>query len=326
MADYKPLIVADVQRAVTAVNNIIASLGRDAPLASDIIHMNYSQATVDEFLRNSQAVVDSIRSASERASSWLADTGDRISRNLDEARRVEAAARDTSCQRRDAEAHINSTEESIRTSESSVQHAQASLASARSALADARDSMEEAENRHRAIHIGSMVAMLFVPILAFGVAAINMKAMSDNLDEHCNAVRSLEGQLAASTAELDARRDTLAQQQAERGRLASSVAGLQTRADELAVEGRAFDEARASLAELSRRINDCLYAVNAALGCSTAITTMCSMRNVVTGIRGVVSGLGRDEMFVGPLALLDEAAFGALDRRVATIRRSQLTV
>ena len=58
MADYRALIVADVQQSVTAVNNIIASLERDAPLTSDIIQMNYPQATVDEFLRNSQVVVD----------------------------------------------------------------------------------------------------------------------------------------------------------------------------------------------------------------------------------------------------------------------------
>ncbi len=58
MADYRSLIVADVQRSVTAVNNIIASLERDAPLTSDIIQMNYPPTTVDDFLRNSQAVED----------------------------------------------------------------------------------------------------------------------------------------------------------------------------------------------------------------------------------------------------------------------------
>ncbi len=171
-----------------------------------------------------------------------------------------------------------------------------------------------------------MIAMLFIPVVAFGVAAINMTAMSANLDDHYEAVRRLEGQLATSNTELDSRRGTLAGQQAERGRLVSQVAGLRTRADELATEGRTLGEARASLAELSQRINDCLHAVNTALSSSTAMATMCSMKNVVTGIRGVVGGLGRNEMFAGPLALLDEVAFGALDRRVATIRRSQLTV
>ena len=58
MTDYRALIVADVQRSVTAVNNIIASLERDAPLTSDMVQMNYPRATVDEFLRSSQAVVD----------------------------------------------------------------------------------------------------------------------------------------------------------------------------------------------------------------------------------------------------------------------------
>lgn len=179
MTDYRPLIVADVQQSVTSVNNIIASLERDAPLKSDIIQMNYPQTTVDEFLRNSQAVVDasafilrhylttinqdpqqSIRSASERTASWLVDTGDRISRNLDEARRVEDAARNTSSQLREAQAQINSTEESIRTSEANVRHAQESLASARSALTRARNRMEEAENTHRAVHIGVSAGVL----------------------------------------------------------------------------------------------------------------------------------------------------------------------
>lgn len=172
-----------------------------------------------------------------------------------------------------------------------------------------------------------MIAMLFIPIVAFGVAAVNMKMMSDNLDDHYDAVSRLEGQLSASNTELEARRNTLAQQQTERGQLEAKVAGLRTRASQLAAEGHTLGEARASLAELSRRINDCLYAVNAALSSSTSIAVMCSMRNVVTGIRGVVGGLGRDEMFAGPIAgLLDGGAFGALDRRVATIRRSQLAV
>ena len=171
-----------------------------------------------------------------------------------------------------------------------------------------------------------MIAFMFVPILAFGVAAVNMGVMSDNLNEHYEAVRRLEGQLATSTADLDARRSALVQQQAERGELVSRVAELRTRMEELAAEGSTLAAARTPLAELSRRINDCLYAVNIALSNSTRIAAMCSMKNVVEGIRGVVGGLGRNEMFAGPLALLDEAAFVALDRRVATIRRSQLCV
>ncbi|PIL29019.1 hypothetical protein GSI_09067 [Ganoderma sinense ZZ0214-1] len=326
MADYRALIVADVRLSVTSVNDIITSLQRETPLSSDIIQMNYPQSTIDEFIRSSLAVVDSIRSASERASSWLADTGDRLSQNLDEARRVEDDVRNTSSLLRDAEENIRATEENIRTSETNVQHAQNGLASAQSALARARDRMEEAENTHKAIHIGSMIAMIFMPIVAFGVAAVNMAAMSENLDNHYDAVRRLESELSASNTELETRRGTLAQQQGERGQLELKVAGLRSRASSLAAEGRTLSEARESLAELSRRINDCLYAVNAALSSSTSIAAMCSMRNVVTGIRGVVGGLGRDEMFAGPLTLLDEGAFGALDRRVATIRRSRLGV
>ena len=52
------MIVQDVQQSIAAVNNIVASLERDAPLSSDIIQMSYPQETVDEFLGYSQAVVD----------------------------------------------------------------------------------------------------------------------------------------------------------------------------------------------------------------------------------------------------------------------------
>ena len=58
MADYRLMIVQDVQQSIAAVNNIVASLERDAPLSSDIIQMSYPQETVDEFLGYSQAVVD----------------------------------------------------------------------------------------------------------------------------------------------------------------------------------------------------------------------------------------------------------------------------
>ena len=58
MADYRQMIVQDVQQSIAAVNNIVASLERDAPLSSDIIQMSYSQETVDNFLGYSQAVVD----------------------------------------------------------------------------------------------------------------------------------------------------------------------------------------------------------------------------------------------------------------------------
>ena len=58
MQDYKPLIVADVQRSIGSMNDIITTLQRDAPLTSDVMEINYPQTAVDSFHRSSQAVVD----------------------------------------------------------------------------------------------------------------------------------------------------------------------------------------------------------------------------------------------------------------------------
>ncbi|KAI0742071.1 hypothetical protein C8Q80DRAFT_1197806 [Daedaleopsis nitida] len=53
---------------------------------------------------------------------------------------------------------------------------------------------------------------------------------------------------------------------------------------------------------------------------------MCSMRNVVSGVRGVIGALGADAMFAGPLVLLDDSALDRLDMRVASVRRLQIAV
>ena len=58
MQDYKPLIVADVERSIGAMNDIVTTLQRDAPLTSDLMEINYPQNAVDSFMTSSQAVVD----------------------------------------------------------------------------------------------------------------------------------------------------------------------------------------------------------------------------------------------------------------------------
>ncbi|TBU23613.1 hypothetical protein BD311DRAFT_799899 [Dichomitus squalens] len=318
MVDYRHMIVEDVQRSIMAVNNIVASLERDAPLSSDIIQINYPQATVDEFLRHSQTVVDSMLSASNRARTWLGDTGYRLCQNLDEARRVEDGARETSSQVREAEVRVRTTEINIHTSEYNVSHAQDSLESAQSALEDARRTRERMVQEHIAvhagIHLGAMILSTFVPPLGLAAAAINIAVMPQTVDNE--VVRARNRELDAARAHLDSQRDVLARERAECARLISKVAELRTRGKQLAAEARTLRAAQRPLAELSTRISTR----------SATIATIRSMRNVVAGIRGVVDGLRRVEMFVGPLALLNDAAFGVLDRRVAAIRRSRLTV
>ena len=58
MTDYKPLIVNDVHRSITAVNDVVTALHRDAPLTSDLMEINYSKTTIDSFHNSSKAVVD----------------------------------------------------------------------------------------------------------------------------------------------------------------------------------------------------------------------------------------------------------------------------
>ena len=99
-------------------------------------------------------LLQSMQSAANRAEAWLRNTGDRLSQNLDEARRVDDTARETSSQLREAEQHVRATEDNIRTSESNVNNAQASLSSAQSALEDAQRTRERKEREHMAVHTG----------------------------------------------------------------------------------------------------------------------------------------------------------------------------
>ena len=130
----------------------------------------------------------------------------------------------------------------------------------------------------------------------------------------------------ASRAQLQAQQAQLTRERNESLRLSTQVTQLNQRATSLAADARRLETARGELAELSKRINDCLHTVNAALSSSKTIASMSSMRNVVTGIRGVAGALKADAMFQGPLAQLDDTALGALDRRVANIRRLQIAV
>lgn len=146
------------------------------------------------------------------------------------------------------------------------------------------------------------------------------------MDQRKDVVHRVESQLAASRAQLQAQQAQLTREHAESARLAARIHELQTQSTSLSAEVKRLENARADLAELSKRINDCLHTVDAALSSSKTIEAMCSMRNVVTGIRGVVGALGNNAMFQGPLAQLDDAALGALDRRVANIKRGLLMV
>ena len=170
------------------------------------------------------------------------------------------------------------------------------------------------------------IATFFIPIVPLILMTIDATAMQAASEEHQRRISSIEGQLSSSNSQLDARRNDLSHERAKSDRLSSRISQLRQEADTLSAEARKLEAARASLADLSVRINDCLHTVNGALSSSTVIATMGSMRNVVLGIKGVAGALGSDEMFAGPLAQLNDAALGTLDRRVAAIKRHRLTV
>lgn len=168
--------------------------------------------------------------------------------------------------------------------------------------------------------------MFLLPPVGAVLMAVNQTALKNAVEQTRNNVSSIEHQISSSRSQLQSQRDELAQEQTERSRLTSQMSEHTHKANELAAESRRLTAARGDLAQLSKRINDCLHTVDSALGSSTAIATMSSMRNVVSGIRGVAGALGADEMFAGPLAQLNDAALGILDRRVAAMRRHRLTV
>ena len=172
----------------------------------------------------------------------------------------------------------------------------------------------------------TITTFFIVPFIGWAATAIGNAVMADSISTQEDAVSAAESQLARTRAQLETQRETLSCERAEKDRLSSRAAALRRQADTLSADARRLKSARGDLAELSTRINDCLHTVNGALSSSKTIAVMSSMRTVVAGIRGIVHALGRDAMFEGPLAELDDAALGTLDRRVAAIRVLRLMV
>ncbi|KAI1784672.1 hypothetical protein LXA43DRAFT_195049 [Ganoderma leucocontextum] len=320
--DRQHLIVADVQRAIDGINSIIICLQRDAPLSSNDLAIDYPQSTVDEYLRLSQTVEESLRSASTTASDWLKETGDNLSHNLNEVRRIEGTIHETSVALKEAEAHTRATEASIRTLEADIQHEQSNLRSAQQARDRAKRELEKAEKKREALKIAA-IATIFFPIVAISLAIADATAMRAEVEGHQRAVSASEAQLSVSRSQLEARRRELAGKRDERDRLSSRVGQLSREAHDLSAKAGKLKAEQATLAELSVRINDCLYTVNRAVGSSTTVSSG-SMHGVVSGIRGVVEALGSEDMFAGPLVQLDDAGLDTLDRRMEAIRLRML--
>ena len=166
----------------------------------------------------------------------------------------------------------------------------------------------------------------FLPILGFALELVDMTALRNAVDDCERTVWSCQRQLESTQSEVQRLREAMQEAQAESARRSRKASELNDTLQGLSLEARSLDCTRRDLADLSVRINECLHTVNSALGSSSVIAASSSMRNMVTGVRGVVGALQANSMFDGPLAQLDEAALGALDRRVAAIKRSKLTL
>ncbi|RPD58004.1 hypothetical protein L226DRAFT_547039 [Lentinus tigrinus ALCF2SS1-7] len=321
MADYRPSIVTDVQHSVEAINAVFLVLQRDHPLSSDILDINYSQDIVEQFFASSESIVQSLQAASLTTSNWLQETGDSISQNLSEAGQVERSIGDTTASLGEADARTRETRDRIHVLEETIRHGEESLSSAQQALWKAEDKLENERAARNIVRAGAIITFFFAPILSFALASIDILALQEAVDNRKAAISTINSQLAESHSQLQSQRESLAREHTETVRLGATISELKQRAECLSAEKQRLEVTRRDLAELSTRINDCLYTVNAALSSSKSISTMLSMRNVVSGIQGVIDALGTNAMFEGPLAQLDDAAFGALDRRVAAIRR-----
>ena len=170
------------------------------------------------------------------------------------------------------------------------------------------------------------MSFFFAPVVSSALGVIDATTLERAVDDCKERIDTIESQLASSRSQLQCQRDSLSQAHRDSAHLSAIISDMKQRVAQLSAEKQRLEYTRSDLAELSTRINDCLYTVNAALSSSKSISTMSSMRNVVAGVRGVISALGANAMFGGPLSQLDDAAFGALDRRIASIRRRQLAV
>ena len=161
------------------------------------------------------------------------------------------------------------------------------------------------------------------------VASVDRAYLQAPVDEQKDIITRLTLELAVGREQLQEQTANLEKERADRAQLSARVAELKQKEDDLTKAARVLEKERATLADLSKHINDCLRSVNVALTSAANLSAVRSIQEVVLGLRGVVSALGQNAMFSGPLAQLDNAALTALDRRMASPRRrdsSRLTV
>ncbi|KAI1798337.1 hypothetical protein LXA43DRAFT_1088446 [Ganoderma leucocontextum] len=331
-SDYKPSIVADVQRSIGAMNGIVVLLqGYKGPVASsELVEKNYPQVTLGQFLAFSTTVVESLGSAHATVTRWLMATGERLMNNLNEGRTIEASIKQTTFELGQADYLAAATTERILLLNSDILNLNASLNHAEYQLDKAESVLRKKTRTRDIVRLGGALVLALAPRLAETsftdvIAIVDREALQAPVDEQKGVISRITLELDVSRKQLQLQTESLEKEHAESARLSARVAELRQKAKDLGAEARVLETARATLAELSVRIHDCLRSVNVALTSAANISIMRSMQEVVFGLRGVVSALGQDAMFSGPLAQLNDGAFAALDRRITSVRRHRVT-
>ncbi|KAI0672197.1 hypothetical protein C8Q78DRAFT_1068790 [Trametes maxima] len=324
MSEGKASIVRDVECSVSAVNDIITLLQRDTPLDSDIVDANYSVETVALFQILSQDAVNFLQSAKDATILWICQTSERMSENLVESLGLSDTLLESSTSLVLAEEYASSASERIGQLEEEINAGNRNLASACNALRDAERNLEHRRHVRRVMRGAAIATLFFAPIVSAVLVAVDLTAIERAIDLRRGAVSTVERQLERSRSQLDYQHDTLDIEHGRSASLTTHIYELLQEQQLLGILEDGLQEEREALARLSVSINDCLLTVNAALNSSATISAGHSMRNVVTGIRGLAAVLGADAMFAGPVARLNDRALAVLDRRIEALRRHRL--
>ncbi|KAI0764229.1 hypothetical protein BD413DRAFT_641504 [Trametes elegans] len=324
-ADYRLAITRDVEGAIYSINAIVVLLQGNEPARYDVIDMNFTEDTVEAFVEYSQAVVDYLNSASISASLWLADSGERMSENLCEARRIHDEVLWTISQGLQMQEYTDATLERMQHLRVQLDVEEENLETAQKTLSHAEHSLRRKKNVRRGLRIGAL-ATLFVPVVSIALVAVDATVVQQDINSQRKAVRTVKAELASSRKQLEDHEGQLLAETTQISLLSLEMDELEKQQQRLVTERAALQEERETLAVLAVGINECLHAVGGAYGSSVVISSMRSMRNVLDGIQGVVEALGQEEMFDGPVALLNEAGIRELDSQVAAIKRHKLMI
>ncbi|KAI0672196.1 hypothetical protein C8Q78DRAFT_1077752 [Trametes maxima] len=326
MSAYETAIIRSVERSIKAVNDIIVLLQQEQPLRSDLIDICYPQDVVDTFLERTEAIVNHIQSASDITTQWLAETVDNISTNLVAAQTISEAIQESICSLGQIRERRQAAQECVSQLESEVDDSEDNLATAIRSLADAEKALGRRKLARTAMRLGAAATFFVAPVVSGALIIADSTKMRRSIAKKKERISFVEGVLTIAHERLEDQRTQLESERAQSAALSAHIEALQEQQEALASEVDRLQDERVGLSELSVIINDCLFTVNSALSSSATISAARSMRNVVSGIRGLVEALGEEAMFVGPVAQLNDTALAVLGRRVEVLRQHRMMI